>query len=196
LTQCGDRPARYDGVWSSVLRIKPRRFFKSEDAVSRPHINGIDQNDDQSERAKYAKHDLVAVGPVHCWSPTGISGRLAARSRFKRAVLVLRMLRRPVIDAKLRPNAAPTNTWGFPVAASSRSRLSSSGVQRLLLFLGIARADVRMRLPSLIVRRARGFLCPSQGWRETPVPVFYPFQRQQISSSLTLERMEPRPVRI
>jgi hypothetical protein len=106
-------------------------LFKSVDAVSRPHINGIDQNDDQSERAKYAKHDLVAVGPVHCWSPTGISGRLAARSRFKRAVIVLRMLRRPVIDAKLRPNARPITTCGLPAAQSSSSRLSSSEVHGL-----------------------------------------------------------------
>jgi hypothetical protein len=66
LTQCGDRPARYDGVWSPVLRMKPRRFFKSVNAVSRPHINGIDQHDGRAEGANYAKHHLVAVGPVHC----------------------------------------------------------------------------------------------------------------------------------
>ena len=107
--------------------MKPRRFFKSVNAVSRPHINGIDQHDGRAEGANYAKHHLVAVAPVPCWFPTtGISG-MAACSRFKRAVLVLRIPRRPVIDAKLRPKAAPTNTWGFPVPASSRSRLSSSG---------------------------------------------------------------------
>ena len=49
-----------------VPRMKLRRFFKSEDAVSRPHINGIDQHDGRAEGANYAKHHLVAVGPVHC----------------------------------------------------------------------------------------------------------------------------------
>jgi hypothetical protein len=130
--------------------------LKSQNALSRPRINERDQHDGQSERANYAKHDLVAVGPVHCWSPTGISGRRAARSRFKRAVLVLRMLRRPVIDAKLRPNAGPIRACGLPAAQSSSSRLSSSEVHGLLLFFGMARADVRMRLSPLIFRRARG----------------------------------------
>ena len=75
-------------------------------------------------------------------SSTGISGRLAACSRFKRAVLVLRIPRRPVIDAKLRPNAAPINTWGFPVAASSRIRLSSSRVRRLTVITPARAASI------------------------------------------------------
>jgi hypothetical protein len=134
-------------------RIKPRATL-SKDAVSRPRTNERDQQDNESEPINYAHHHFIAIGPVHCRSSMGISGRLAARSRCKWAVLVLRILRWPVIDAKLRPNAAPINTWGFPVAASSRSLLSSSEVHGLLLFFGIARADVRARLSSSTFRRA------------------------------------------
>ena len=70
-------------------------------------------------------------------SPQRNSGGSAARSRLKRAALVLRMLRRPVIDPKLRPNAAPINTCGLPVDQILQSRLSSSGVHFLLLFFGM-----------------------------------------------------------
>jgi hypothetical protein len=142
--------------------------LKSQNALSRPRINERDQHDGQSERANYAKHDLVAVGPVHCWSPTGISGRRAARSRFKRAVLVLRMLRRPSIAPVVRPNAGPIKRCGLPAAQSSSSRLSSSAVHGLLLFFGTPRADVRMRLSSLIFRRLEGSLSPSRGFPGKP----------------------------
>src|SRR5665213_872932 len=104
-----------------------------DDAAWHPSINGLDQDDGQSERANYAHHHLVAVSPVQFFcSSTGASGTLTARSRF-RAALVLRTPRRPVIDSPLRPNAAPISTCGLPPAASSSSRLSSSGVHFWLL---------------------------------------------------------------
>ena len=47
------------------------------------------------------------------------------------------MLRRPSIATVVRPKAGPIFKRGLPVATSSRSRLSSSGVHRLLLFFGM-----------------------------------------------------------
>jgi hypothetical protein len=58
----------------------PLPFFMSEDAVSRPRINQRDQHDGQSERANYAKHNLVAVGPTHfCRFLSGASASALAR---------------------------------------------------------------------------------------------------------------------
>jgi hypothetical protein len=72
-------------------------------------------------------------------SSTGFSRRrVETCSRFKRVVLVLRMLRRPSIAPVVRPNVGPIIKRGLPAATSSRGRLSSSGVHRLLLFFGIA----------------------------------------------------------
>src|ERR1700678_1609726 len=102
--------------------------------ISRPRISRHDRQDDQCERDNDAQHHFVPMGRVHCWSSTELSGRLAARSRLKRVALVLRTPRRPVIDPKLLPNTGPINTWRLPVATSSRSRRSSSGVHFLLLF--------------------------------------------------------------
>jgi hypothetical protein len=120
-------PARSSDV-STGNRKGPSRWITPPgdplcqvDAVSRPRINQIDQNEGQSERANNAIHYRLAVGPVQFRSPE----TLAARSRFKRAVLVLRMLRRPSIAAVVRPNAGPINTCGLPAAQSSSSRLSS-----------------------------------------------------------------------
>jgi hypothetical protein len=115
-----------------------RLFFMSvDDAAWHPSINECDQDDGQSERANYAHHHLVAVGPVQfCCSSTGA---YETTERFKRAVLVLRILRRPIIAPVLRPNPTPITPCGLPVALSSSSRSSSSGVHFLLLFLGMTR---------------------------------------------------------
>ena len=62
-----------------------------------------------------------------------------------------------------------------PLPQIREAAFHPQGVHGLLLFLGITRADVRMRLSSLIRRRAGGFLCPSQGWRETSLSRWEPF---------------------
>jgi hypothetical protein len=121
-------------------------FFVSVEGHPLRHqrINQREQDDRQSERTNYAHHDLVSVGPVqfiYSWQKSLESS--AARARFRRAVLVLRMLRRPAIAPVVRPNAGPINTCGLPAALDSRSRLSSSEVHGLLLFFGIDAIDNR-----------------------------------------------------
>jgi hypothetical protein len=59
------------------------------------------------------------------------------RSRFERAVLVLRMLRRPMIAPALRPSAAPIAPYDFRAAFNSRRCSSSPWLHGLLLFFGI-----------------------------------------------------------
>jgi hypothetical protein len=49
-----------------------------------------------------------------------------------------RLLRRPIIDPVLRPNAWPITACALPAAFNSSSRLSSWGVHGLLLFFGMA----------------------------------------------------------
>ncbi len=82
-------------------RMRTAAVFMSEDALSRPRINQRDQHDGQSERANYAKHHLVAVGPIHfCWSSRGLP---QARGRAGR-----------------RPSAQPKN--GDPIGQCCRGR--------------------------------------------------------------------------
>jgi hypothetical protein len=85
----------------------------------------------------------IAVGPVvHSYSfLKGVSGR----SKFNRADLLLRMLSRLVTEAAFRPSAVPIRTRSLPVAASSSSRLSSSGLHGFVLFLGICAGQKRFR---------------------------------------------------
>jgi hypothetical protein len=73
----------------------------------------------------------------------GMLRSLDAADRFKRAVLVLRTLRRAIIDPVLRPNATPIAPCDVPTAFNSRSRLSSSAVHGLLLFFGMGRLQSR-----------------------------------------------------